>query len=100
MKTFIVADDNPVDRFLHAKIVSEAGFKVLDLADDGNMLVKKTKEVKPDFILSDIFMPNLDGISACKKVKEIFPNVNCICTTSFDEMSFPFQIKKINLRVI
>ncbi len=65
--TFIIADDNPVDRFLHAKIVSEAGFDVIGLAEDGDVLIELIHNIQPDFILCDIFMPKLNGIEALVK---------------------------------
>jgi CheY-like chemotaxis protein len=76
--SFIIADDNDVDRFLHAKIVSELGHKVKALASDGVELLHACETFLPDFILTDTVMPKLDGIDACKKVKQLSTNIRCI----------------------
>jgi two-component system, chemotaxis family, chemotaxis protein CheY len=90
---FIIADDSPVDKFLHAKIVSECGHDVIGLADDGEALINQCTYQQPDMILCDTIMPKLDGISVCKKLKNIYPSIKYICTTSFADLSFPVQIK-------
>lgn len=91
---FIVADDNPVDKFLHAKIVSELGHQVVDLVDDGIALVEACRLHHPDMVLCDTVMPKLDGISACAEIKKENPHIKFICATSFADLSFPIQLKK------
>ena len=64
----LVADDNAVDRKLLAKIVSSAGFDVVE-AVDGNDAVAKYFSDKPDLVLLDALMPGRDGFSVAREIK-------------------------------
>lgn len=91
--TFIVADHNPVDKFLHAKIVCELGHHVLHVVEDGGMLIRACRDLKPDIILFDTAMPKKDGITACTIIRQEFPAIQCICATSVADLSFPVTLK-------
>lgn len=88
--TFIIADDNPVDKFLHAKIASELGHHVLNVVEDGSQLITACWEYKPDIVLS---MSNKNGIPACEIIKEAFPFIKCICSIAYGDVSFPPPLK-------
>ncbi len=56
--------------------------EIVGEAENGIEAVKLAKELKPDVILMDIGLPELDGISATKKIKEFDSNVKIIMLTS------------------
>ncbi|HCP94742.1 MAG TPA: hypothetical protein DIU05_12020 [Bacteroidetes bacterium] len=93
INSFIIADDNPIDLFLHAKIVSELGHHVVGLAESGDKLIELCKSHKVDYVLSDTIMPRVDGFAACKVIKEEFPNTKAICVSSFNDLTFPVRLK-------
>lgn len=95
--TIVVADDNPIDKFLHAKIASELGHHVIAVVEDGMELVNACRENKPQLVISDTIMPKKDGISACKMIKQENPLTKCICATSFTDLSFPAQLKNVGI---
>ena len=60
-------------------------FEDLEIVGEGETgieAVKLAKELKPDVILMDIGLPEMDGITATKKIKEFDPNVKIIMLTS------------------
>jgi len=67
-RTILVVDDSKTIRFLVDKGLSEAGFHVLT-ATNGKEALDMIKIREPDLILSDINMPEMDGIEFCKQVK-------------------------------
>jgi two-component system response regulator AtoC len=73
MRILVVEDDKNFGRVLTAA-VREGGYDV-DLAMDGVEGVLKSIDEKYDFILLDIRMPKLDGISALRIIKKIDPEV-------------------------
>ena len=95
--TIVVADDNPIDKFLHAKIASELGHHVLAVVEDGIELINACRQYKPQLVISDTIMPKKDGISACKIIKQEYPITKCLCATSFADLSFPAQIKNVGV---
>jgi len=67
-RTILVVDDSKTIRFLVEKGLSEAGFHVLT-ATNGKEGLDLVKIRAPDLILSDINMPEMDGIDFCKQIK-------------------------------
>lgn len=63
------ADDDPSTRRLFGAKLASAGVEVL-YATDGNELVELAKRFQPDLIVTDIDMPNSDGIEAAYKLKD------------------------------
>jgi DNA-binding NarL/FixJ family response regulator len=66
-----------IDTFEDVELVGEAS--------DGAELVAKVESTRPDVVLSDIKMPNMDGIEATKILKDRFPEVRVILLTMFDD---------------
>jgi PAS domain S-box-containing protein len=64
----LLADDDAMQRKLGQITLAHAGFEVV-LAEDGEAAVRLAKERKPDVIVSDVLMPQLDGFGVCRKVR-------------------------------
>lgn len=68
-KKILVVDDSPVVRGFHSNILKMAGF-VVDNASDGVEALEKALINDYDLILSDINMPNMDGITFVQRYRE------------------------------
>jgi DNA-binding NarL/FixJ family response regulator len=67
----VIADDHHVVREGLRMILSEAdGIEVVGEASDGAQAVRMVTSLKPDVLLIDLSMPNMDGIAAAKALKE------------------------------
>jgi CheY-like chemotaxis protein len=64
----VVADDDPEVRALFARVLSEAGVRVR-LAIDGQEALEAVRREPPDFIVSDILMPAMDGWELCNRLR-------------------------------
>ncbi|RPI34324.1 MAG: response regulator, partial [Chloroflexota bacterium] len=79
----LVVDDEPrYVRLMEANLISE-GYQVLKAAN-GQEAVEMVAEMRPDLVLLDIMMPNLDGFGACERIRE-FSNVPIIVVTAKGE---------------
>lgn len=66
--TLLIVDDNYVNvKFLHS-FLSNTGFNVL-IADGGEEGIQVTENAKPDLILLDVMMPDMDGFEVCQHLK-------------------------------
>jgi sigma-B regulation protein RsbU (phosphoserine phosphatase) len=64
----LAVDDTPSDLALLAQILEREGYS-LALAKDGSQALDIAAKEKPDLILLDIFMPGMDGIEICRRLK-------------------------------
>jgi DNA-binding response OmpR family regulator len=69
MAKIVVVDDEPGITFIVKKVLSGEGHTVME-ANSGLEGIKKIKEEKPELVLLDVMMPELDGWDTCKKIKE------------------------------
>ena len=69
-KNILVCDDAAFMRMMIKDILTKNGYTVAGEAENGIKAVEKYIELKPDLVLMDITMPEMDGIQALKKIKE------------------------------
>ena len=83
----MVVDDAAFMRMMIKDILSKNGFDVVGEAENGKVAVEKYKELKPDLVTMDITMPEMDGIAAVKKIKEIDPNAKVIMCSAMGQQA-------------
>ena len=111
-KTILIVDDEQkiVDLLVHN--LKREGYNTIE-ANDGVTAVEIAKEQRPDLILLDIMLPRLDGLSVCKKIKNIY-NVPILMVTAKDDeldkivglelgaddyITKPFSVREVVARV-
>ena len=81
----MVADDHEVvRRGLRALLETRPGWQVCAEAADGRDVLKKTSELKPDVIVLDIAMPNLNGLEATRQLLKTDPEAKVLILTLHD----------------
>ncbi len=82
----LVADDHPVFRQgMHAILGAEPEIELVGEATDGEEAVVRALELRPDVILMDLNMPNLNGIEATRRVLEASPDTAILMLTMFED---------------
>ncbi len=66
----VIADDEPIIRLDLKKMLEDCGYEVIGEAADGARAVELARTLKPDVVLLDIKMPEMDGIDAAKIITE------------------------------
>lgn len=92
MIRILFADDHEMVRIgLSAYLSGQADMSVIAEASNGETAVKTALELKPDIILMDLVMDDMDGIEATKQIIDVWPEAKIIIVTSFidDEKVYP-----------
>ncbi|WP_297006207.1 response regulator transcription factor [uncultured Corynebacterium sp.] len=85
----VLVDDEPMIRSGIRTIVEATGdARVVGDAGDGRQALAVIREKNPDIVLLDIRMPEMDGITAAKKIAEVYPEVGIIMLTTFGESDY------------
>ncbi len=82
MKLLIVDDDTNIQR-LYKEELEEEGYEVI-VATTGKDALELFDKENPDIVTLDILMPDIDGISLLRKMKEQRPNIPIIMSTAYD----------------
>jgi len=69
MALILIADDSPTEIYLLKKILEKHGHKII-VAEDGQQAIELTHSQKPDLILMDVVMPNLNGFQATRQLSK------------------------------
>lgn len=79
----LIVEDHEFTRLgLKLSLEQDTSLEVIGEAADGEEGLNKTTELRPDVVLMDIEMPQMDGIEATKKIKEAMPETRVIMLTS------------------
>jgi DNA-binding NarL/FixJ family response regulator len=81
----LIADDHPVVRDgLAAMLATQANFQVVGEAGTGRETVRRALDLRPDVLLLDLEMPDLDGARALEEIRAQFPEIQALVLTAFD----------------
>ena len=81
----VIVDDHPVVRDgLRGMLESQPDFEVVGEASDGEAAVRITNKVKPEIVLMDLRMPEMDGVTALREIKASNPQIQVLVLTTYD----------------
>lgn len=77
----LVVDDSSFQRTIVSNTI-EDWFDIVATAENGNEAIDQFKKERPDVVTMDIMMPEMDGITAVKNIKDISPETVIVMVTS------------------
>lgn len=81
MATILVVDDNPIDRRVVGGLLEKARDLTVRYAADGAIALSDIRNTPPDIVVTDLVMPNLDGLELVGSVVKEFPRVPIVLMT-------------------
>lgn len=90
----MIADDHPLFADGLKNLLEVEDFEITGIVKDGEKAVEMALEKRPDVILMDIQMPDVDGIEATEKIKKEVPKTRILILTSFEEEDNLFKAIK------
>lgn len=91
IRILLVEDQTLMRQGLKTILDLEAGMQVLAEAGNGREGIQKALELRPDIILMDVQMPELDGVEATRAICAAWPEAKVIILTTFDRDDYVYQ---------
>ena len=91
MPSVLIADDAAFMRMMIKNILTEAGYEIVGEAENGAVAVAKHRELKPDITTMDITMPELDGLSALRQIREADPTARVVMCSAMGQQSMVIE---------
>lgn len=90
-KNVLICDDAAFMRMMIKDILTKNGYNVAGEAENGAKAVEKYAELKPDLVLMDITMPEMDGIQALKNIKAADGNACVIMCSAMGQQAMVIE---------
>jgi two-component system NarL family response regulator len=87
----LVADDHSLFRDGIVSLLEAAGFEVIGQVGDGQAAIESAKLLRPDLILMDITMPEMNGLVALRKIRSLLPDTQVVMLTVSEDDSDLFE---------
>ena len=90
VRVLLVDDDDLMRAGLKAVLSSDTSVEVVGEAGNGRAAVERAGALRPDLVLMDVRMPDLDGIAATREVLATSPEVKVVILTTFEQDDYIF----------
>ena len=84
----LVVDDYSLFRDGIVSLLEAAGFNVIGQANNGNMAVEEAIRLRPELVLLDIHMPEMNGLEALKQIKSNLPETRVVMLTVAEDETY------------
>ena len=92
----LVDDEEEVFQVIIKKLDWESmGFRIAGYARNGVEALEMAEELQVDVVMTDIKMPYMDGLTFCKKLKELYQKIKIIIFSGFDEFDYAREAIKV-----
>ena len=95
-KILLAEDDNDMRRFL-VKALENAGYEVTDY-DNGMSAYRRLREEPFELLLTDIVMPEMDGIALCQRVAAVRPGLPIVLITGRADMATVTRALRVGVK--
>lgn len=99
MTRILVVDDNPtVRRYLRGVLEEHEGWRVCDEARNGHEAVERFQLVRPDVVVLDFQMPEMNGLDAARVIARLSPDTPILMVTLYLSKQLSDEARKVGIR--
>ena len=100
MKTLLIVDDdhNVIRGLLNHIPWNDLNIRILDTAVNGEDTLQKIARNKPDIVITDIYMPKLDGLGLIRALRRDYPDIHIIIHSGYDDFDNARLAMKFGVR--
>lgn len=98
MKILIAEDNQHLRRVLRVLLESRDGWSICAEAENGLEAVAMANQHRPDLVLMDLVMPQMDGLAAARKISEMMPGTPILMHTLFASPHLELEAKKYGVQ--
>ncbi len=92
----LIVDDQPLVRMGFSMVLSaQDDIEVVGEANDGQIALNQVSALRPDIVLMDVRMPNMNGIEATEQIAQNFPETKVLVLTTFDIEEYAFAALRV-----
>lgn len=91
IRLLVVDDQRLIRQGLNALLKLETSLQIIGEAADGHEAIQQVEVLKPDVVLMDVRMPNMDGVAATRDICQRFPETKVLVLTTFDDDEYVAQ---------
>jgi two-component system chemotaxis response regulator CheY len=88
MGSLLIVDDAAYMRRLVGIMAKKGGHEIAGEAETGQRAIDLYKDLRPDLVILDILMPDMNGLEVLKRIKEINKNARIIMCTASEQAAF------------
>lgn len=96
----LLVDDSSFSRKMNREILESLEYEVIAEAEDGIDGIMKLQEFQPDIIITDIEMPNLDGMSMVQEMRKDNANIKIIIVSTVVNSQIIQEAKRLGIPII
>lgn len=92
----LVVDDTVTDRQILSKVIGEIDrAELAGVASSGKLALSKIGVKKPDLVLLDVYMPDMDGLETLREIKRRYPDVDVVMISGVDRETAQITVKAL-----
>ena len=91
IKVLLADDQELIRESLGFVLGAQGDITVVGMAKNGREAIELVRSEKPDVVLMDIRMPEVDGVECTRLIKSAYPNIKVIVLTTFDDDEYVFN---------